>query len=509
MQIKQLTKEAVVDLALDTIKQGKQALVFVNTKRGAEKSAEDISKQIKTENSKHLEISEQLLNTLSSPTKQCKRLSAIAQKGIAFHHAGLVQKQRNLIEDEFRNGNIKIICSTPTLAAGVDLPAFRTIIRDLKRFSYRGLIWIPVLEYQQQAGRAGRPSYDKYGEAISVAKNFNQKEAIYNNYVMGEPEQIFSKLAVEPVLRTYLLALIATDFVNSEEAILKFFSRTFWAHQFHDMEKLGSVIRRTLAQLEQWEFITMGESGQGQSFVAADQLQNSMINATLLGKRVAQLYLDPLTAHDLVKALKKASKHSTTFSFFQLISQTLELRPLLTVRKSEWDDVHDFFLTNQEKILTFTPEPYDPEYDTFMKSIKTAQMFSSWVDEMSEDLLLDKYSIRPGELRIKNEIADWLLYSSQEISRILKIMPLISELGKLRLRLKYGAKEELLALLQLKNIGRVRARKLFRNNIKDIGEVKKVELITLQKIIGKKTAIDIKKQVGQKQEKTADISQFV
>ena len=103
--------------------------------------------------------------------------------------------QRNLIEDEFRNGNIKIICSTPTLAAGVDLPAFRTIIRDLKRFSYRGLIWIPVLEYLQMAGRAGRPEYEKFGEAIVIAKSQTEKEEIYENTLVIELKK--SNLSVE------------------------------------------------------------------------------------------------------------------------------------------------------------------------------------------------------------------------------------------------------------------------------------------------------------------------
>ncbi|MBS1266625.1 MAG: ATP-dependent DNA helicase [Candidatus Woesearchaeota archaeon] len=505
MQIKQIAKDPVIDLALDTINQNKQALVFVNAKRSAEKSAEIISEQIKTSDSKQLQISNKLLNALSSPTKQCKRLAKITKKGIAFHHSGLVQKQRNLIEEEFRNGNIKIICSTPTLAAGVDLPAFRTIIRDLKRYSHRGMIWIPVLEYHQQAGRAGRPSFDKFGEAITIAKKPRQKQTIYNNYIMGKPEQIFSKLAVEPVLRTYLLALISSDMVNTEKSILDFFSKTFWAHQFQDMEKLGKIIRRTLGQLEKWEFIHT----QNQDFVSADNLDDSMISATLLGKRVAQLYLDPLTAHDLVIGLRNSSQQASNFSFFQLISQTLELRPLLTVRKKDWDWVHDFFLANQEKILGKVPQPYDSAYSSFIKSIKTSQMFLAWINETSEDKLLEKFSIRPGELRYKVNIADWLLYSAQELSRILKIMPLISRLAKLRLQLKYGAKQELLALLKLRNIGRVRARKLFRKNIQDIGDVKKASLSAIQNIVGKKTGIKIKEQVGQKQEKTADINQFV
>jgi len=191
-----ISQDGSINLALDTIKIGKQAFVFVNTKRSAEKSAEDISKKIKAQSPQLDQIAEKALKALSRPTHQCERLAFCLKKGIAFHHAGLAAAQRELIEDEFRKGTVKIICCTPTLAAGVDLPAFRVIIKDLKRFGRRGLAWIPVLDYLQQAGRAGRPNYDKKGEAIAVASTKQEKNEIEHKYVLGAPEDIYSKLNV-------------------------------------------------------------------------------------------------------------------------------------------------------------------------------------------------------------------------------------------------------------------------------------------------------------------------
>ena len=63
--------------------------------------------------------------------------------------------------------------------------------------------------------------------------------------------------------------------------------------------------------------------------------------------------------------------------------------------------------------------------------------------------------------------------------------------------MKYGAKEELIPLLHLKNIGRIRARKMFDNRIRDISDVKKADLTTLSQLLGKTIALDVKKQVGQ------------
>ncbi len=493
-KIEQITANPVIDLALDTTKKNKQALIFVNTKRSAEKCAEDIAKKIKTKDPKYEQLSTQLLKALSKPTKQCERLAEVAKKGIAFHHAGLVQKQRSLIEDEFRKGTIKIICCTPTLAAGVDLPAFRTIIRDLKRYGHHGLDWIPVLEYHQQAGRAGRPSFDKYGEAISIATSSAEKNNIYEKYILGEPEEIYSKLAVEPVLRTYLLSLIATDFVKTKQQIFDFFSKTFWAMQFEDMPKLRKIITKTLGQLEEWEFIKTSRK----EFVSAEQLDKECINATNLGKRVAQLYLDPLTAHQIVVCQKRAkTKLVREFSFLQIISQTLEMRPLLRVKTKEWEQTQEKIVEYDNIILSNEPSLYDPEYEDFLNSIKTALMFYDWIEEKEEEYLLEKYDIRPGELRVKLEIADWLLYSSYEIARILQLKPLLKELIKTRLRIKHGAKEELLPLLKLRNIGRVRARRLYNNKVRTIADVKSANIMTLTQLLGKRIAIDIKQQVGQ------------
>src|SRR3990167_4053322 len=99
MPIKKIPSEtgnAALDLALDTIKIGKQALVFANTKRSAEKTAEEIAKKIKKSDEKLINLAEEALNALSRPTKQCERLAFCLKKGIAFHHAGLTQSQKNL-----------------------------------------------------------------------------------------------------------------------------------------------------------------------------------------------------------------------------------------------------------------------------------------------------------------------------------------------------------------------------------------------------------------------------
>ncbi|MFC1691443.1 helicase-related protein [Nanoarchaeota archaeon] len=497
IQIEPKTTNPVINLALDTIKINKQALIFVNSKPSAEKQAEEISLKIKETRPECEKLAEQILKVLSRPTKQCRRLALCIKKGIAFHHAGLASKQKEIIEDSFREGKIKIIASTPTLAAGLDLPAFRTIIRDLKRYGPRGMQFIPVLEYHQMAGRAGRPGKEDYGEAITLAKTTADKENITEKFIFGEPEQIFSKLAVEPVLRTYLLSLIATKFVSTRQEILEFFEKTFWAHQFRDMARLESIIDKMLLLLEEFEFIRSSVSG---DFVSGNDLEKGKIKATLLGKRVAELYVDPLTAYELIQSLRFATSNSSKlipFSFLHMTCNRLEMRPLLRVKTAEYEKIEELWAKYEDNLLEEEPNMFEEEYGDFTNSIKTALFMQDWIDESDEETLLGKYDVRPGEIRVKLQKTDWLLYCAEELARIMELKPMLKELARVRFRIKYGVKEELIPLLKLEGVGRVRARKLFNNGYKDVGAVKSANVVTLGQLLGPGVAKKIKVQLDQ------------
>ena len=201
---------------------------------------------------------------------------------------------------------------------------------------------------------------------------------------------------------------------------------------------------------------------------------------------------------NFIECIKKAvSKRINAFSFLQMISHSLELRPLLRVKTKEYDKIQEELVKYDFHLLEEEPSLYEPEYDDFLNSIKTALFFNEWIDEKTEEHLLENYNTRPGELRSKMDIADWLLYATEEISRILEFQHLNKEIVKLRLRLRYGVKEELLPLVRIPGIGRVRARKLFFNRIKDVGDVKNADLMKLSQILGQQVALNVKKEVGQ------------
>jgi helicase len=543
MPIEERNSDSTLNLALDTILLKKQCIVFVNTKRSAESVAEKIAKAISKDKKynysqnidlKNLkEISKSILEVLQSPTAQCRKLSETIECGIAFHHSGLISEQRKIVEDNFKSGKIKIIVATPTLAIGMDLPAFRVIIRDLKRYGLWGMDYIPVLEYEQQCGRAGRPSYDTHGEAICIAEDASQKQEITDTYLNGVPEPIISKLAVEPIMRTYILSLIASGFIHSSNELEDFFKSTFYAKHYGDLDKLSQIIDRMTFQLSEWKFINIDEQNvekqelkndekekapsSSPNFVSAlrklhdkkilknnnsNEINNNKLSATNIGHRVSELYLDPYTANNIICALniamrKEGEELFNEYSFMHLVCTCLEIRPLLRVKSKEMDSYIEILAEKTPIIITEVPEMFDSDYEEFLNSVKTCEFFMEWLNEQDEEYLFEKYDVRPGELHAKKERADWIIYCIEEICRLNKMHSLIKVASKLRFRLKYGAKEELIPLLQLKNIGRVRARKLFNSKIKDIADLKSVDLTTLSQLVGKSVALDLKKQVGQ------------
>ena len=202
---------AAIDIAIDSLKNGGQALIFADTRKRAfslaTKAAEAVYKSLdKSAQERTIELSSKILNK-GDDTELTRNLSHLVAKGVAFHHAGLGPTSREIVEQSFKKGIIKLLAATPTLAAGVNLPARRIILASILRYDagYGGNIPISVLEYKQLSGRAGRPQYDTFGEAIIIAESGVSAEDSYNKYILGNPEPLRSQLINDRAIRVHLL----------------------------------------------------------------------------------------------------------------------------------------------------------------------------------------------------------------------------------------------------------------------------------------------------------------
>jgi helicase len=484
--IKAKAPHDLVSIALDTVLEGGQALIFVNTRRSAQAVAGltgmHVKKLLTPEEREQLtKAAEKVEEALGEPTRICRRLAGCVRNGTAFHHAGLHSLQRKVIEDTFRQNLIKVIAATPTLAAGVNLPSRRTVIRDYRRYEAPfGLQFIPVLEYKQMCGRAGRPQYDKYGEAVLIAKSKGELDALFEEFIFAKPERITSKLASEPALRTHVLASIAAGYVTDFEGMLGFIGHTFFAYQ-HEARDVANIIERIIDFLEREEMI---------------KRHDKLLIATPFGERVSSLYIDPMSAVVLRDGLKGiAQKEPTPLGLLHLICHTPDMG-ILYLRRRDYDELEAFVRDHLGEFLT--PVPEDPEaYEYFLAEVKTARMLESWIEEELEDKIHEEFGIGAGDIRRSIDTAGWMLYSAHELARLFKVRRALPLLHKLRERVRYGVKEELLELVSLRGIGRVRGRSLYNAGYRRLADIKQVSAEELARVsyIGSEIAKSIKKQL--------------
>ena len=479
-----LVKQAILD--------GGQSLIFVNSRRSTEALAVKYSKKMSELAGRTLsQADEVLLEGDAESTATGRKLSSCVKCGIAFHNAGLTYRQRKYVEDNFRNGQIKCIVATPTLAAGINLPARRVIVRDTTRYETNyGNSPISVMEIKQMCGRAGRPGYDPYGEAVLVAKSETDKEHLMEDYVEHDTERLTSKLFNEKILRSHVLGLLATGDADSRDSIIDFLKETFFGtvSQLFGIESVVDGIVRSLVEEDMAK-----ENGED-------------IRITSFGKRVSDLYIDPASASILREAVTKIDDDTEDLPILLAAAMTPDVLGMYPKKadtdrlNAVGDEVWDHMLVDPEDI-----EDYDEEY--FNSDLKVALLINDWIEETDEDTLTDTMGIGPGDIRSKIDMMDWIIYAMSEIaymfnpSAIKKIRPLMT-------RVRYGVKEELIDLVAFRGVGRNRARILFNHGIRsrsDIAAIDESELANIPKI-GSVLASKMKDQAGGRMEIVENIT---
>jgi len=490
LKIEKHSANPAINLALNTIKTGGQALIFAATRKNSVSLAKKASSEVEELLSKPMKRSlvrlAEEIAAAGERTRVSELLAELVKRGTAFHHAGLGGAHRRLIEGGFREGKIKVLTATPTLAFGVNLPARIVIIHDYRRYELGyGYYPITVLEYKQMAGRAGRPRYDKMGEALLIAKTEDERDYLMESYVMAQPERIWSKLAVERILRGHVLATIAADFAHTEQGIYDFFGKTFYAYQY-DPRAIKAVIVKILKFLYDEKMI---------------EVSGDNIYATRFGRRISELYIDPVSGVIIRDALKRRAPLMSDLSFLQMIAHTPDIFPRLRPYSSEIDELALFVDQHRNEFMSEVPDQWEDRiaYEEFLGEAKTAWVLQSWIEEASEEQMIEQFRVQPGDLYRVIDSARWLLYASHELGRLFETpKDVLRLLDKVMERIEKGVKAELLPLVRLEGIGRVRARTLYNAGLKTLDDLKKapIEQLTSLPLIGPKLAKKIKDQVG-------------
>ena len=565
---------SVVD---DGLTQEAQVLMFVGTRRSAQSEAKNLAKRVRKrlekEDPERLVALKALAERLTgrSQSNLAEQLAACLASGVGFHHAGLTNGQRKDVEQAFKDGLLVALTATPTLAAGVNLPARRVLVRDLKRWDDGMSRPLPVMEVRQMLGRAGRPKYDTKGEAWVYCKGtdgWEVADAVSDRYFFGPIEDISSKLASEPALRMHVLASIATGGLVHKGSIEHFFSSTFLGASMplsQLRERLNSMldwlveerfVRRcgpdehytprwaddAVDDNEAWDdtvpnWATSAHQTQGVSwqpeglnrtapskhnsahgepsfgFSRATALQSTggwvqphaedgpdmRYEATAMGERVTQLYLDPLSASILRRGLRRAVRRRvrndapvTDFGFLHLAVATPDFVSL-------WAKSADFEVNSPTWLKANSTEDellVEPGYaEAMLSDIKSAWMVEEWTEETTLRQLEKELDVLPGDVHHRIDLMGWLLAGAQQVlltddvfaeEHLPVVGQLVQDISTLQQRVRHGCKVDLLQLVNIRHVGRQRARELAAMGMREPKDVLRMPAKTRSELLSKR-----------------------
>ncbi|WP_405306322.1 DEAD/DEAH box helicase [Methanobrevibacter sp.] len=463
--------DVIVKVLEKSIKDSSQALAFVSTRRFTESLATYVSKKIdKKINVKQREsfkeVAEKILDIPkrkgSLPTTTCLKLAESIEHGVAFHHAGLFNEQKEIIEDEFRNGNILMITATPSLMYGVNLPSKTVVIRDNTRWTAQGPQPIPVFDYEQMSGRAGRPQYDDVGYSYLIAKTMDEAMNLEAYYIKGEIELTNSKLVDnKDAILKQIIAQIASTLSKNLDELTEFFSKTLYGYQMANNPSMAMFAADSIRyELENsLEFL----------------LQNGIIRATPEGLKTTDFGSLIAKSNYSVETAVKIKEYISGITeinvneFIYALCETPDV-PLISFkgRKSK-DPVRD----KLSEAGLFAVDIGNPE--------ATAVSLMEWIDERNEYEIENRYSVYSASTRRSAYEASRLVKFAKDTSEVLGNYSNLKDFDILSARLYYGVKEDIIPLvISVKRLGRKRARNLvniFGNDLSGVSEneLQKVE----------------------------------
>ena len=464
--------DVIVKIVEKAIEDNSQALSFVSTRRFTESLATYVAKKIdkkttKEQKQKFKQVADKLLEVPkkkgSLPTTTCLKLAEAAEKGVVFHHAGLFNEQKEIIEDEFRKGNILMITATPSLMYGVNLPSKYVVIRDHTRWTSNGPASIPVFDYEQMSGRAGRPQYDDVGYSYLVAKTMDEAFDLEARYVNGEIELTNSKLIDnKDAIYKQIIAQIASSLSKNLDDLNDFFGKTLYGFQMKNNPSMSMFAQDSL----NWELESALE------FL----LQNGIIRATPEGLKTTDFGNLIAKSNYAVETAVKIKEYVSTMEklnpaeMIYALAETPDL-PLISFkgRKSK-DPVRD----KLSECGLFAVDIGNPE--------ATAVSLIEWIDERNEYEIENAYNVYSASTRRSAYEASRLVKFAKNTLEVLGNYSNLKDMDYLSARLYYGVKEDIIPLVVgVKRLGRKRARLLMKTFGDNLSEASEKEL---QKVEG-------------------------
>uniref|UniRef100_A0A4W2ETE9 Helicase POLQ-like n=1 Tax=Bos indicus x Bos taurus TaxID=30522 RepID=A0A4W2ETE9_BOBOX len=315
--LKKMDPDHLVALVTEVIP-SYSCLVFCPTKKNCENVAEMICKSLSKEYLKHKEKEKQeVIQNLKNVSggNLCRVLRHTIPFGVAYHHSGLTSDERKLLEEAYSTGVLCLFTCTSTLAAGVNLPARRVILRA----PYVAKEFLKRNQYKQMIGRAGRAGIDSVGESILILQEKDKQQVLQ---LISKPlENCYSHLVQEFTkgIQTLFLSLIGLKIATNLDDIYRFMSGTFFGVQQKVLLKEKSLWEITMESLR---YLTEKGLLQKDTMCGSKEEFQNNFHITKLGRASFKGTIDLAYCDILYRDLKKGLEGLMLESLLHLIYLT-------------------------------------------------------------------------------------------------------------------------------------------------------------------------------------------
>ncbi|XP_046395540.1 helicase POLQ-like [Ischnura elegans] len=248
----------------------------------------------------------------------CPVLKKILPFGLAYHHSGLTGDERRLIEEAYRVGTLCCICCTSTLAAGVNLPAKRVILRS----PYIGNQLINLSRYKQMIGRAGRAGFDSHGESILICQS-NDREKV-KEVLKSKMDEANSGLCESDgkAAENLVLSAIGLGLANTRIGLQNLFNHSLLNVQAKRLgTEANTVVDKAIARLLKIKMLSPVSQSPASNARSKTVVigRDTKLTVSKLGKAAIKGSIDIGLADELYKDLRQAQSGLVLLSDLHLL----------------------------------------------------------------------------------------------------------------------------------------------------------------------------------------------
>lgn len=185
--------------------------------------------------------------------KSAVRMLPLIERGIAFHHAGMLPTLKEVIERLFTSRLLKVIFTTETFALGINMPSRSVIFDEVRKFYGTYVRNLKTRDFYQMAGRAGRRGIDEEGFVYTRINLGRTKLDEVRTIIYGKPEDVKSQFNAS-------YATLLNLYEKYNEDLFKIYPLSFHYYQTkkHQQQEAIRLMQAKLNLLKEYECIVDG-----------------------------------------------------------------------------------------------------------------------------------------------------------------------------------------------------------------------------------------------------------